>query len=108
MLGVQPTELMQKLLLTVEQAFTLTGRGVIVAPEIPVDQAPATLPSSVTLKRPDGTTVTTKAAFHIAHIQTRSVEHTLEILRNPCYTCLLKDIDEAAVPVGTEIWIDII
>lgn len=97
---------MQKLLLTVEQSFTLTGRGVIVAPEISVDEFPATLPISVTLKRPDGTTVTTKSAFHIAHIQTRSVEHTLEILRNPRYTCLLKDIDEAAVPVGTEIWIE--
>lgn len=97
---------MQKLLLTVEQAFTLTGRGVIVAPEIPVDQAPVTLPSSVTLKRRGGTTVTTKATFHIAHRQTRSVEHTLEILRNPRYTCLLKDIDKAAVPVGTEIWIE--
>ena len=97
---------MQKLLLTVEQAFTLTDCGVVVVPEIPVDQAPATLPSSVTLKRPDGTTVTTKAAFHITHIQTRFVELTLDLLKNPRYTCLLKDIDKSEVPVGTEIWLE--
>lgn len=53
---------MQKLLLTVEQVFTVTGRGVIVVPEISVDQAPEPLPSLVTLKRPDGTTAITKIA----------------------------------------------
>ncbi|NJL21386.1 MAG: hypothetical protein HC895_12060 [Leptolyngbyaceae cyanobacterium SM1_3_5] len=96
---------MQKLLI-VEQVFAVTGRGVIVVPEISADQAPETLPNSVTLKRPDGTTANTKAAFHIAHVQTRSVEHPLEIYKILRYTCFLEDIDKAAVPVGTEIWIE--
>lgn len=33
---------MQKLLLTLERALMATDRGVIVAPEIPIDQAPET------------------------------------------------------------------
>jgi hypothetical protein len=71
-----------------------------------VDQTPETLPNLVALKRPNGRTVTTKAAFHIAHIQTRPVEFTLELIKNPCYTCLLEDIDKSEVPVGTEIWLE--
>lgn len=97
---------MQKLLLRVEQAFVATSRGVIIVPEIPVDQVPETPPSSVVLKRPDGTTVSTKATFHISHIQTRSIEHTLKVFKKPRYTCLLKDMDKTAVPVGTEIWLE--
>jgi hypothetical protein len=96
---------MQKLLLTVEQTFTVTGRGVIVAPEVPLDQALETLPSIATLKRPNGTTVSTKVTFHIPHLQVRSVELALEILKEPHYTCFLRDIDEASVPIGTEVWL---
>ena len=97
---------MQKLLLTVEQTFTVTGRGVVVAPEIPFDQASETLPRILTLKRPDGTTASTKVAFHISHLQIRSVELALEILKEPRYTCFLRDIDEATVPIGTEVWLE--
>lgn len=97
---------MQKLLLTVEQAFTLTGRGVLILPEISIDKVPETQSSLVILKQPDGTTLSTKAVFHILHIQTPSIEMALEILKKPrCYTCLLKDIDRASAPIGTEIWL---
>jgi hypothetical protein len=97
---------MQKLLLTVEQVFTVIGRGVIVVPEISIDQISEELPSLVTLKRPDGTVASTKVAFHVAHLQTCSIRLTLETLKNPRYTCLLKDIDKASVPGGTEIWFE--
>lgn len=97
---------MRKLLLTVERVFTIAGRGVIVEPKIPAGQVSAALLDLVTLKRPDGTTVSTKAALHREHLQTRSTEQTLEMLKKPGYTCLLKDIDPTAVPVSTEIWIE--
>jgi hypothetical protein len=97
---------MRKLLLTVERVFVVTGRGVIVTPEIPIDQLPEIPSSSAILKRPDGTTINAKASFHIPHIHTQDIEVTLKQLNNPRYVCIVEGIDKSEIPVGTELWVE--
>jgi hypothetical protein len=51
----------------------------------------------VTLKRPDGTSATAIAAI------TRPLDAAK---REEGYFCLLKNHDEASVPAGTQLWLD--
>jgi hypothetical protein len=96
---------MHKLLITVEQVFTVRDRGFIVIPEILIDQLPEMPPKLVMLKRPDGTTINAKASFHVPHTQTKDIELTVKQLENPRYICILEDIDQSEIPIGTELWI---
>lgn len=45
---------MQRKLLTVEDTFLITGRGLIVVPGIPIDQFPKATDLHVEVRRPDG------------------------------------------------------
>jgi hypothetical protein len=98
---------MNKLLLKVEEVFTVSGRGVILTPDIPLEQKLPQSPVMVTLKRPDGSSIEVEAAFHIPHFQFAKVEELLKHLKNEQkYTCLLTGVEKSEVPTGTEIWLD--
>jgi hypothetical protein len=92
---------MNKRLLTVEDVFAITGRGVIVVPDIPLQMLAPLHPPTVLLKRPDNTTQTVAATFDIPIF-----DPPLGVQpRRAAYVCLLRGIDKTAVPIGSEIWV---
>ena len=98
---------MNELLLKVEGVFSITGRGVILAPNISLEQKLPYSPVIVIMKRPDGLSIKAKASFHIPHIHFAKLENMLENLkREQKYVCILKGIEKSEVPIGTEIWLD--
>lgn len=88
---------MPRLLLTVEDVFTITGRGTLVFPHVASDPA---WPSALRLElhRPDGT-----MAFTTGHVR---LEH---LLRRPpgkseyVWTLCL-DEPKSFIPPGTQVW----
>jgi hypothetical protein len=92
---------MNKRLLTVEDVFAIPGRGVIVVPDIPLQMLAPPHPPTVLLKRPDNTTQTVSATFDIPIF-----DPPLGVQPRPAaYVCLLRGIEKAVVPIGTEIWV---
>ena len=92
---------MNKRLLTVEEIFAITGRGVIIVPDIPLQMLAPPHPPTVLLKRPDHTIQTVAAIFDIPFF-----DPPLGVQPRPAaYVCLLRGIDKTAVPIGTEIWV---
>ena len=89
---------MEKLLLVVEDAFEVRGRGVIVVPDIPLDELKQPTPTMVMLKRPDGTSSSVEAWIGVPFIDPPLV------VGKRGYTCFLKGIDRLAVPIGTEVY----
>lgn len=92
---------MEHFLLTVQEAFTLRGRGILVYPPVPFDQM---LPERrhqpirfrVELRRPDGTVDPVEAWFTIPTSMPPDLEG---------YDCLLRNVQKSDAPKGTEIWI---
>lgn len=81
-----------KLLLTVEDAFKITGRGTILVPEIDLAQnTPVAI--TVEIRRPDGSTERCAARLEIP--RRVAVPHFVVVVQVP------KD----RVPPGTEIWL---
>jgi hypothetical protein len=85
-------------LLTVEDAFRIEGRGVLVMPKIPVDAYHGPASHTVSVRRPDGTETTTTATLNIPHVSPPPPALY--------YLCSLADIAKEDVPIGTEIWFD--
>ncbi len=94
---------MNGILLKVEDRFQIKGRGIILAPFLPLTYK---LPKSaiVTLKLPDLSVLKVEADFPIPFL-CFSDPQLLSQYRGE-YVCLLKNIDKEAVPVGTEVWLD--
>jgi hypothetical protein len=92
---------MQKRLLVVEDVYSWPRAGVIVGPFVPFDALPRPehmpIRRIVTLRRPEGASQQVAALFVVPTcIPPDRLGHD----------CLLQGIKKAAVPVGTEIWID--
>lgn len=86
---------MEHFLLTVQEAFALRGRGILLFPPVPFDQMPPErrhqpIRFRVELRRPDGTVDPVEAWF------APDFEG---------YNCLLRNVQKSDVPKGTEIWI---
>ena len=87
---------LSRLLLTVEDTFEISGRGLVLGPFLPVDEARKQA-FSVELHRPDGTIrwATALAQLPFIHPTPKKLEVHL----------LLIDARKDEVPVGTKIWI---
>jgi hypothetical protein len=90
-----------KHLLTVEVTFAIRERGVILAPDIPISGFNGPRFQTVTLKRPDGSTLTMQAEFNIPFINPLRPDDQPHAVG---YVCMLKGIEKPEIPVGTEIW----
>jgi len=86
---------MPRCLCTVEDTFSIKGRGLVVVPGIvPVGEERFRVGDHLLLKRPDGTSISTTIG-------------ALEILSpNPRggIAVLLNEFSKEDVPVGTEVW----
>lgn len=91
------------LLLTVEATFQLKER-LVLAPDVPLHVLAKTYRGPVTLKRTDGIIQIVEANCVVPHDNPSPV--LLNTSWKPSYTCILHDIEQAAVPVGTEVWLE--
>lgn len=82
-------------LLTVEDAFLIEGRGVMVLPMITDYSGPTSF--SVVLKKPNGEEASVRAHLDIPRINPPREPYP--------FICLLAGIGKQDVPIGTEIWI---
>ena len=91
---------MPKLILTVEDLFQLTGRGLVLAPEVPEDAVPVTgnqtrFTALVRLVRPDST------RLHISAVI--AVEFCFPGRHK--WVCYPRGVTNADIPIGTEVWL---
>lgn len=88
-----------KHLLTVEESYSISGRGLIVLPELSLNMfKDETPPSTVELRHLDGSSESVEVSFHTPRF-------------NPSrpalvYHCMIKGKDKDTVPMGTEVWAD--
>jgi hypothetical protein len=85
-------------LLVVDDAFNITGRGVIVTPKIPAESFKGAIERQVELRNPDGKTLQARAAFAIPRDSKMDPNH-------PYFLCLVREISTDDVPIGTELWL---
>jgi len=85
-----------KRLLTVEDTFAITGRGLMIAPMPALHEIRGPGEIDVELRLPDGS----RRAARL-DILTEFINPTPAIRR---WALLFKDLSKAAVPIGTEIW----
>ena len=83
-------------LLTVEDTFAITGRGLMVAPMPALDEVRGPGEVDVELRLPDGT----RRAARLS-IMAELVTPTPAVRR---WACLFKELDKSEVPLGAEIW----
>lgn len=87
-----------RLLLVVEDTFSITGRGLIVAPGVDLGEGPLQRHLAVELRRPDGTLahaeVLAQVPFLYPHGLGESHRHQL----------LFPHLAKTDVPIGTEVW----
>ncbi len=91
-----------RLLLVVEDTFAITGRGLIVAPD--VDLGPAVqYRILVELRRPDASTCRVDA---IAQQPLVGGQHVPDRGRKK-HMLLFQTLSKQDVPIGTEVWMDV-
>jgi len=83
-----------ELLLSVEHCFMLTGRGLVVTPDLPLPHDKHTPVCAVIVERPDGTRLPTDA--HLRLEQFRPGGFKLMVY--------LPGLDKADVPAGSKVW----
>ncbi len=87
---------MPRVLLTVEGAFTIEGRGVVLLPKLePIGNERFAAGDSLRIRRPDGTDLDT--VMQGVEFMTTSDDSFLVIL-------LPKHIAQQDVPVGSDVW----
>ena len=87
-----------KRLLTVEDTFAISGRGLMIAPMPAQDEVRGPGDFVVELRLPDGT----RRAASLS-ILPEMVNPTPTIRR---WACLFRDLGKPDLPIGTEIWCD--
>jgi hypothetical protein len=85
--------------ITVEDSFLLAGRGLVLAPSLPVPEGGSFqgFADEVALHRPDGTIATVRATFSITHSLQPSGLGRWEVV------AVLPLATKGEVPVGTEV-----
>jgi hypothetical protein len=85
-----------RLLLTVEETFLVTARGLVLWPAPPIDEVRGPGDVEVELRLPDGS----------RRVDTLSIRH--EFFTPPPavgrWVCVFKSLDKEQVPIGTEVW----
>src|SRR5437879_5502826 len=84
-------------LLTVADRFLITGRGVNVLPPVPEENLAGRKPgfwAFVSIRRPDGSEIVSKAWIGIVFADPRAIH----------IGCKLTDVGPDDVPAGSEIW----
>lgn len=84
-------------LLTVEDSFQISGRGLVVVPCPKIDEYAGPDAPQVELRLPDGEVATATLRIERSFFSPPPVE--------PRWTCVLPSASKADVPVGTEIWV---
>ena len=92
---------MKAFLIKVEDVFEINGRGLVLAPSVPIEKD---LPKTaiVLLIRPNKSRLETQADFAIPFFRFRNIE---DYSKPKSYEILLKETAKAEVPIGTEIWL---
>src|SRR5262245_7286947 len=85
-----------KRLLTVEDTFAITGRGLMIAPLPAQDQIRGPGDIDVELRLPDGT----RRAARLSIL----AEFVHPTPTTPRWACLFEDLAKSEVPIGTEVW----
>lgn len=83
-----------ELLLSVEDHFMLTGRGLVLAPDVPLAHGNDNPVCAVIVERPDGTRLPAMAELRLDHF--RPAGYKLIV-------CLPR-LNKTDVPVGSKIW----
>jgi len=99
------SEVEDRKLITVEDTFQITGRGLVIIPGPPFNTFGTNGRShscSVVIKRPDGSPLVAQAHFYTAFFE--PMEARLRYLERGNYECLLPDLAKSDVPVGSEIF----
>ena len=84
-----------KRLLTVEDTFAITGRGLMVAPMPALDEIRGPGEIDVELRLPDGTRRSARMSVRVEFV------HPTPAIRR--WACLFEDLAKPEVPIGTEI-----
>lgn len=88
---------MKRMLLKVEDAFHVSGQGLILAPGLSVEEHPVSNNIPVLITRPDGSEInSTIDVFYPFPVPTP---------KEPKNFCRFKDLDKNEVPIGSEIWL---
>jgi len=88
-------------LLTVAEAIGVAKRGALLLPPIPVKALDhKLLPRTAELRRPDGSTVGVTIHLDIPRVNPPPAELA--------FLCHLPNIVAASVPVGTEVWAELV
>ncbi len=89
-----------RLLLVVDDTFAITGRGLIIAPDVDLGER-GTLHLNVELRRPDGTVTHADALAQIPLINPPR-----PAAQRPRHVLLFARLAKSDVPIGTELWIE--
>lgn len=91
---------MRRKLFTVDDAFDITGRGIVVVGELEPNYPLSKIGSPVVLVHPDGSEITTKISG-IEHVKHVGIENF-----NPNKIgVMLRDVSKSDVPIGTEVYL---
>jgi len=85
--------------ITVEDAFLVAGRGLVLAPPLPVPKEGAfqAFADEVELRRPDGTIASIRASFSMTHSRLAGGVARWDVV------VVLSAASKAEVPVGTQV-----
>jgi hypothetical protein len=89
---------MARLLLTVEDCFLLSGRGLVLIPEVPADAlgpVPSGWTAIIRLRQPGGAERSTEATFYLEHFRPGGYK----------WMCYPNGAGKEDVPPGTEVWL---
>lgn len=89
-------------LLTVEDTFAITGRGLMVAPMPALDEVRGPGDIDVELRLPDGTRRAARLSIMTELINPTPLTLPTHSIRR--WACLFADLGKSEVPLGTEIW----
>lgn len=94
---------MRSFLFKVEDTFNITGRGLVLSPNIPRETV---LPKSamISLVRPNGIILETEALFAIPFLTFSNIKDLNNHI--PAYACILQNTSKEEVPKGTEVWLN--
>jgi len=88
---------MEAFLTEVEDTFSVTGRGLIIAPLFPVSDYRLDTNETLRIEQPDGSSFECEAYFQVP-------------LQSPppkvvAITCALLNVEKASVPIGSKVWV---
>lgn len=84
-----------ELLIQVEHALEITGRGLALLPDLPMPFKTSVREHDVLIERPDGTTSSTRAVLSVDHFRPGGYKLIV----------YLPELGKASVPAGSKVWL---